>query len=147
MPTSKKTKSQETYEEVRKLNKQIRKDLKKECNKLIQNKMSSPDPKAFWTCVNKLLGKTVPKPISLKVENKMISDPLELSTLFLDFFNEKVNCLADLRHRPIQKSKHMRPVSPLIFGYEDLQKMLKTVKRKKCFGSDNIPLLVGKDFV
>ncbi len=142
----KKTRQQEIYIEIKTLNKQIRNEFKMECKKRIQNKMSSPDPKAFWTCVNKLLGKSAPKPISLKISGVVITDPKILCQQFQDFFIKKVYGLADIQLHPIQLIKLEPPFVPLVFGFEDLQKMLKKVKRKKCHGTDNIPLLVGKDF-
>ncbi len=54
--------------------------------------------------------------------------------------------LANLDIVPIEHIPLTPPQHPLKFNREDLRKVLKQIKNKRCYGLDNLPLKVAKDY-
>jgi len=128
------------------VSKKIKKLVKTEVNRTTQLKATSPNIKTFWSMVAKLLGKTSDREIRLQNGNSIITDEQELSELFANFFVDKVLRLANLEQNPIRIQNPNENCDPIVFSLDDLTKSLKKIKSKKCYGIDNIPLNMAKDF-
>jgi hypothetical protein len=128
---------------AREATKDMKKIIKKERKRVLQKKLETPNPKAFWTVINNLLGKrSFDKMIEIETEGRVINDPTEVSELFVSFFKQKVISLARTLPNPVSI-----PVGPpIIFTTTELLEALKSIKSKHCFGLNGLPLRIVKDF-
>lgn len=131
---------------AKKATKSMIKCIKKEKLRVVNKKLESPNPKSFWSVVNQMLGKRFfDKKLELKTQNGIITDSSELSDIFANFFKDKVINLAQTMPGRPMAAGHGPPV-PATFSLQDLEKALKKVKSKHCFGIDGVPLRIAKDF-
>jgi hypothetical protein len=129
------------------MSKELKKEFKKRIRETITSKANSNNPKTFWALVNKLVGKNGQSELHLELNGNRIRDPKVLAEEFKNFFINKVNDLAKLEENPIESYNPNVITESISFSGDDLQKALKTIKNKKCFGTDGVPLVVAKDFV
>ncbi len=72
----------------------------------------------------------------------MIEDPYLLSDMFGNFFANKVK---EYSHLPSNLIDNPQPTIPISFSKDEVLRVLKDFKGKKCFGIDNIPQVLLKD--
>lgn len=128
--------------EIKDLNKDIKKRVRLESVRLFQSKAKSPDPKVFWQVVNQSLGKLGAQDIELEINGIRTGDSGVLVNEFANFFHNKV---VSLSIAPSPITPLLRPTRPLRFSTCELEKVLKSVKGKKCHGVDGIPQIALKD--
>lgn len=139
----KKTKDPEYLKSVNDLNKDIRLVLKQESCRIFQGKAKSKDPKTFWQAVNQSLGKT--QSSIFDIENELgtcFSDPKDTANCFAEFFKNKVEKLSQ---DPVSFINLVAPTRPLKFSLQELEKVMKGITGKKCFGPDGVPQNLLKD--
>lgn len=129
---------------VKELNKDIKKAVKFEKNRVIKLKLENSSPQGFWRTVNSLMGR----------ENILDEFPLREMVVdvqaadkpdkFADFFQDKVKNLISqsnitVSHNPVQTLQKTEP-----FTVEEIKTALSTFRPKKSFGPDEIPMMVLK---
>ncbi len=122
----------------------MKKAIKYERIRVVQKKLETPNPKAFWSTINNMLGKrSFDNDWSINNDGRSITEPQEIAELFVDYFQQKVITLAGtLPGRPQVRSTG----PPLRFTLKELEETLSRVKSKHCYGPNGIPLRIVKDF-
>jgi len=128
------------------ISREIKKLVKKEKERSVKLKAETPNVKTFWNMVNKILGKSYGKSTKLMINGNIEVDPLTIGRTFRDFFIGKVLKLADLERKPIILGSIEENQNPLVFTKDELRDALRKLKNKKCYGVDNIPLKMAKDY-
>jgi hypothetical protein len=126
--------------------KKMLKAIKKERTRVVQIKLKTPNPKSFWSVINNLVGKrTFNDNIELDVNNTTVSDPAQVSELFVQFFQNKVLSLSKTLPTTTSRPTLMN-FDHLMFTADDIKKAIKSTKSKHCYGFNGIPLRIAKDF-
>jgi len=132
------------YSLVEELNRKIKNKIRTERQRIINTKMTSPDPKAFWRQIKLLQGdgtKEKPPDFFQTADNQKITENEDISKAFLEFFQGKV---IDLSNQETPYS-WVRSEEILSFSEEDVSNALESFKSKMSSGSDGIMMKVVKD--
>ncbi len=91
-----KTKEESLLDTIRTLDKKLKRKFNDVRRNLIRQKMQAGNKKSFWDTVRALQGnKAKEKNIIIKHEGNMISEPQKVSSVFADFFDNKVKKLSN----------------------------------------------------
>jgi hypothetical protein len=142
-------KSAEDLKRCRKMDKQIRRmDFENQRNK-IRQKLQKGDSATLWEAVNIAKGgpsNGIPEVIVTQTGQCFSGE--ERPQAFADYFQEKVNNIVNdtlIPDNPDCGSNKVTVESFYFFSYEKVLQTMVTLKSKKCYGYDTIPLLVLKD--
>jgi hypothetical protein len=140
------TNEEEHLKGVRKLSKEIKKMVKRTTRNAVQDKANA-SARTFWQTVNSLLGNRRQNDIIIhdNQSKNEIKNPSDLVEIFSDFFLKKVNMLSNTDTHPLRNLGLQPARNPLVFSQVSLEKVLKELKPKKCYGTDEIPLLLARD--
>ena len=122
----------------------MKKAIKYERVRVVQKKLETPNPKAFWSTINNMLGKrSFDNEWSINNNGTSITQSQEIAELFVDYFQQKViNLAGTLPGRPQVHSTG----PPLQFTLKELEETLARIKSKHCYGPNGIPLRIVKDY-
>lgn len=127
---------------ARTIGKNIKQLVNTEQKQKIQKKLTSPDPKAFWTLVKSLMGKKSTQEWEIEFEGNISTDHQLIAEQFSKFFLDKVNGLKTV----LPDQKRAEPFrSEANITVDEIIKAAKKLKNKKCSGPDGIPLIIIKD--
>jgi predicted DNA-binding antitoxin AbrB/MazE fold protein len=147
----KKTKKngRKAHSELREIAKTIKQERFKQEHKTIRERLLK-NPNDLWRCVNISLGKNNDTiPAIIKEGDKHHSGPRHQAQAFAKFFQRKVASITSTTkvaehvfngNRVIEGSHDMEHVSQ-----EDVLTIMQSLKRKKCYGTDGIPLILFCD--
>jgi len=142
-------KSAEDLKRCRKMDKQIRHmDFQNQRNK-IRQKLQKGDNATLWEAVNIAKGgpsNGIPEVIVTQTGQCFSGE--ERPQAFADYFQEKVDNIVNNTLIPDNPDCGINKVTvenAYFFSYEKVLQTMVTLKSKKCYGYDNIPLLVLKD--
>ncbi len=131
-------------EKVKNLNLAVKKMVKSERDRIINNKLKNSSPTNFWSTVNGLLGRVMDTTLEIRDEKgNKLSDEMSAEG-FANFFRGKVMGL--MEKNPIQDNTPVLsddPVEP--FSEEEIEKAVASFKPKKSCGPDEVPMLVIKE--
>ena len=146
----KKTGRTELFAKAKAFGKKIKIMAREERRKKTRSQIK--DSKSMWKTVNANLGKIEEDLPDLCFDGKIGTTDTEKADLFAEFFVKKVSeCASETN--PTLNTVHGSKIEGIdglsqgriIFSIDLLLKVMKTVKRKKCFGFDRIPMLVYVD--
>jgi hypothetical protein len=120
--------------------------VKEQAKTAVQEKSSS-SPRAFWQTISSLLGRHSQNDLMLIMNDQQISNDLLLTGLFADFFVGKVERLSKLDLNPLREIGLQPAHNPLVFDVSILEKVIQKIKLKKCYGTDNVPLILARDLI
>jgi len=142
-------KSVQDLKRCREMDKQIRKmDYLNQRNK-IRQKLKKGDSATLWEAVNIAKGASsnnIPDVIITRAGDRFKNEGRPQA--FADFFQEKVEKIRNetlIPDNPDLGRKKITVNCEAFFTYEKILKTMQSLKSKKCYGYDNIPLLVLKD--
>jgi len=143
---ARKTGNPQTYLQVSEINKEIKRVVKKEKNRVINQKLKNSTPSGFWYTVNSLLGRCNKEDvIPLIDQNGSVYPAEDTPDVFGKFFIEKIRNLMSrnpVNDPPVTKSlDHVAP-----FSHEEILKAIEGFQPKKSSGPDEVPLLIIKQF-
>jgi len=125
------------------ISKRIKKMARASEKEKIRAKLKSPDTKSFWTTIKSLLGRKSNDDNHLIKDGQIIRDQNKISNMFVEFFVSKVKGLEEKGNpdpnlnTPLTYTEDVRP-----FTVDEIKKSLRN---KKCYGLDGIPLKIVKD--
>ncbi len=131
--------------EVKLLDKAIKKQVIKERNRLINNKMKNSSANTFWSTMNDLLGRSGGKDTVqiLDATGESFLNDEDASEAFVQFFSDKVKDL--IGKNPIEDDELvMSEKTTEPFSLQEMRAAISTFKPKKSAGPDEIPLMVLK---
>jgi hypothetical protein len=130
---------------VKKLNKKIRKTVKSERDRIINNKLKDSSASTFWKTVNGFFGRGVYHDEPLVTDNDgnglSCDDSAEA---FAQFFIEKVRGLLS-QSAPLLPARRTKYEAIDPFTRDEIRHALGTFKPKKSAGPDEIPLIILKE--
>lgn len=90
------------------------------------------------------MGSVKDNTLALCLVGNLCTDKKIIGNHFVKFFTDKVKTLGNITDWPTYPE--LREVTnPLQFTAKELNKALKKVKNKKCYGPNGIPLKIAKD--
>jgi len=130
---------------AQKLGKRIRKIVRIKEKYKIQMKLQSTNPKSFWTTIASMMGIKDEEKIKIKVGDNLLENEKDIADQFANFFLKKVlnlqgqsNILDETLPMPFNGEYES-------FTIDEIQKAAKSLRSKKCYGKDGIPLKIIKD--
>ena len=142
-------KSARDMEKCKQMDKEIRRmDFLNQRNK-IRQKLRKGDSATLWEAVNIAKGSPpggVPEVVITETGEK--ASGVDRSQAFADYFEKKVKNIANstlIPNNPDLGEKLVNTSITPFFSYGAVLHTMKTLKGKKCFGYDNVPLLVLRD--
>jgi len=140
-----KTRDPDDHGIVRKLTKELKKRIKSSMNKKLQTKACSGNQKDFWNVINELSGKKIQEDsLELEIAGTICKKPEILCEVVADFFESKIKGLCDRTGLPLPGILD-RVYEPHAFTMDELQQIIRKIKKKKSCGVDEIPMVVVVD--
>lgn len=134
----------EDYEQLKQLNKDIKRVVCSEKSKIVCKKMQNSSPATFWKAVNDVWGRNnVLDEFPLEDSGEKVFEKAEF---FSNFFQTKVNKLADLNQVPITSIPPWDSSEDFIqpFSAEEVKNAVDSFKNKRSFGPDDVPMVAFK---
>jgi hypothetical protein len=141
---ARRTKDPHVMSRVKDLNKDIKKLVKSESERLVKTKMKNCTAKTFWSTVNGLLGKTNERDLyRITDDDGKEQGEEDVAQAFADFFKGKVEQLVS--ENAIQDEEVSMDYDKIeYFSETEIDKAISTFKPKRSSGVDEIPMLVLK---
>ena len=115
----------------------------------IRQKLKKGDSATLWEAVRIAKGNpsnNIPQTIITNTGQRYVGE--ERSQAFADYFMDKVNKIKNettIPDNPDLGTRKIKVDSSFFFSYERVFQTMQSLKNKKCYGYDNIPLMVLKD--
>jgi len=124
----------------------IRKIIRRQEKYKLQTKLKNPDPKSFWSTIKSMVGHNEVQQIALRKSGETITDKKLIAEEFANFFQKKVDDLERLN--PVDSNVEADGPAGhdwTNFTEDEILACGKSIRNKKLYGSDGIPLKIVKD--